>query len=83
MKKAREFIKFFIFAELGIAAGKSIAAYSHYKRHPKYYETLSSPWYTQLLASLLITAIIVVISVIVYMVLGKIIKKGKQRKTNK
>ena len=82
MKKARSFIKSFIFAEIGIAAGKSIAAYSHYKKYPKFYETLSVPWYTQLVASLLITALIVVISVTVYIVLGKTIKKRERAENN-
>lgn len=75
MKKARGFIKAFIFTELGMAVGKSMAAYSHYKKYPQFYETMSAPWYTQLIVSLLINAAIVIISVIVYIVLGKIIQK--------
>lgn len=82
MKKARIFLKNFIFVELGALFGKFLAEYCHYKRYPKFYETMSAPWYTKIIFSAIITAVIVVITLIAYIILGKIIKKREAQNVN-
>ena len=75
MNKARSFLKNFIFVELGALVGKFLAEYFHYKRYPGFYAAMSAPWYTQIVFSAIITAIIVAITLAAYIVLGRIIKK--------
>lgn len=75
LKKAREFLKLFIFVDLGAAMGRSIAMYSHYKKYPKFYEIRSTPWYTELVARLLVTALVVAVAFTAYVIIGRIIKK--------
>lgn len=75
MKKARSFLKNFIFVELGALVGKFLANYIHYRKYPKFYETMSAPWYTEIIFSAVITAIIVAITLVAYIILGNIIKK--------
>ncbi len=82
MKKVQSFLKSFIFVELGAFVGKFLASYMHYRRYPKFYETMSSPWYTEIIFSAIITAIIVVIALIVYIILGKVIKKREELNVN-
>ncbi len=78
MKKVRGFLKNFIFVELGAFVGKFLANYMHYRKYPKFYETMSAPWYTEIIFSAIITAIIVAITLIVYIILGKVIKKREE-----
>lgn len=75
MKKARIFLKNFIFVELGALFGKFLASYMHYRKYPKFYETMSAPWYTEIIFSAIITAVIVALTFAVYLILGRIIKK--------
>lgn len=74
LKKVREFLKCFIFVDLGAAVGRSIAMYSHYKKYPKFYGMQSSPWYTELVARLLVTALVVAVAFTAYVIIGRIIK---------
>ena len=82
MKKARSFLKNFIFVELGALVGKFLAEYFHYKRYPGFYATMSTPWYTQIIFSAIITAIIVAITLVAYIILGHIIKKRETQSVN-
>lgn len=75
MKKVQSFLKSFIFVELGAFVGKFLAGYMHYRRYPKFYETMSAPWYTEIIFSAIITAVIVAITLIAYIILGNVIKK--------
>ena len=75
MKKVRVFLKNFIFVELGALFGKFLASYMQYKRYPKFYETMSAPWYTEIIFSAIITAGIVALTFAAYLILGRIIKK--------
>ena len=79
MKKARSFLKNFIFVELGALVGKFLAEYFHYKRNPGFYAAMSAPWYTQIVFSAIITAIIVTITLVSYILLGQIIKKREMQ----
>lgn len=81
LKKIRSFLKAFIFVDIGGFVGKSLFVFYHYKRYPGFYAMQSAPWYTEILATALVTAIIVTITLIAYIVLGYIIKKSAQAKT--
>ncbi len=76
----RIFLKNFIFVELGAFVGKLLASYMHYKRYPKFFETMSAPWYTEIIFSAVFTAIIVALTFSVYFILGRIIKKKENQK---
>lgn len=82
MKKVRSFLKNFIFVELGAFVGKFFAEYLHYKRYPAFYAAMSAPWYTRLIFSAVITAVIVVITFVVYLILGHYIKKKDSETEN-
>ena len=75
MKKVRVFLKNFIFVELGALFGKFLASYMHYKRYPKFCETMSAPWYTEIVWSAILTAGIVTLTFTAYLILGRIIRK--------
>jgi hypothetical protein len=79
MKKARVFLKHFIFVELGMWVGKFLASYTHYKRYPGFYETMSAPWYTEILFSAALTGIIVALTFAAYLILGRIIRKKESQ----
>ena len=82
MKKVRVFLKNFIFVELGAFLGKFLACFLHYRRYPEFYETMSSPWYTEVIFSAIFTAIIVAITLAVYIILGNAIKKRVRSTSN-
>ena len=75
-------MKAFIFVELGIFGGKFLANFYHYKRYPKFYEMLSGQWYAEILYSTLITAIIVAVSLVEYIIPGRVIKKNEHNEDN-
>lgn len=75
LTKIQTFIKYFIFACIGGFVGKSIFAYIHYINHPGFYEIQSAPWYTEILVSLFATGIIILIVFIIYLLIGRKIKK--------
>lgn len=79
MKKARQFLKCFILIELGSCFGKSLFQWMHYRNYPKYYALRSAPWYMEILVSVLVTAVVVLLSALAYWLLGRKIKKQEQQ----
>ena len=53
------------------------AIYNDFTRHPDLYATYSAPWYTSIIVTAAITAVMVVITAIIYLAVGRIVKKRK------
>ncbi|MBE6695041.1 MAG: hypothetical protein E7587_01160 [Ruminococcaceae bacterium] len=80
LDKIRKFLKCFIFVELGSLFGKALADYIHYRRYPEFYEMMSAPWYTDILLSAVLTAAVVFLTFLAYIILGCVSKKQKKAK---
>ena len=75
MKKARLFLKLFLFAQLGSCLGRFLWQYVDYKRNPALYEIRSAPWYTGPLVTAAITAVSVSLTLAAYLILGAAIRR--------
>jgi len=82
MKELHKFLKVFIFVQLGACSGRLLAKYIDYVKHPQIYAMRSIPWYYDMLVSLALTAIIVSVTLIAYILVGKVIKKRGLNKDN-
>lgn len=80
MEKVRNFLKCYIFVTLGSCTGRALFKYLHYRNHPHYYAMQSAPWYLEIYAMLLVTAVVVAIAGLAYWLLGRKIRKREQRK---
>ena len=83
MKKLKKFLIFIIFGQIGACLGHMFAIYNNYLRHPDLYAMYSAPWYVDLIPTAVFTGIGVVITGIVYFILGYIAKKREQRQSEK
>ena len=81
MKELHKFLRVFIFVQLGSCVGRAGRRYIDYMRYPDIYEMQSAPWYSGLMFTLILTAIMVTITTIAYFVVGNIIKKREQGKS--
>ena len=72
IQKIRNFIKTFIFVELGVGTARCIANYFEYK---KYGQFMSAPLSVYILVPAVLTLIIIAVSFAVWYFLGKIIEK--------
>ena len=81
MKKLKKFLIFIIFGQIGACLGHMFAIYNNYLRHPDLYAMYSAPWYVNLILTVVFTGIGVVITGIVYFILGYIAKKHEQRQS--
>ena len=77
LKKIRTFLKTFIFVELGACFANILQEVVRYKKHPEYYLANSAPWYTDIIVVTILTAIVVLVTFIVWLVLGYFIKRKK------
>lgn len=83
MKKVAFFLKNFIFVQLGALVGYSIAEYLNYKKHPKFYELLGRPWYSELYLKIAATAVTVLLTLLIYLIIiVKIKKKDSKNEKN-
>lgn len=71
MKKAREFCRLFMWANIGAFVGRAIHVYSFYRKHPEFYALTSAPWYAELLLPLIFTVAMTLILVVVQVILKK------------
>ena len=78
MKKARLFLKLFLFAQLGSCLGRFLWQYVDFKRNPALYEIRSAPWYTGPLVTALFTAVTVTLTLAAYLILGAVIRKRER-----
>lgn len=78
MKKARAFLKVFIFVQLGTCLGRFLWQYIDYKRNPVLYEINSAPWYTGPLVTAALTAVTVTLTLAAYLILGAVIRKRER-----
>ena len=78
MKKARAFLKVFIFVQLGACLGRFLWQYIDYKRNPVLYEINSAPWYTGPLVTAVFTAVTVTLTLAAYLILGAVIRKRER-----
>ena len=81
MKGLHKFLKVFIWAQLGSCCGRVLQRYLDFVNHPEVYAYYSAPWYTGITITVILTAITVLITTIAYFVVGHIIKKREQNKT--
>ena len=83
MKKLKKFLIFIIFGQIGACLGHMFAIYNNYLRHPDLYAIYSAPWYVDLIPTAVFTGIGVVITGIVYFIVGYIVNKHEQRQREK
>lgn len=72
IQKIRNFLKTFIFVELGVGTARCIANYFEYQ---KYGQFMSAPLSVYILVPAVLTVIIIAVSFGVWYLLGKMIKK--------
>lgn len=82
MKGLHKFLKLFIFAQLGACVGRVLQKYLDFVNNPELYASYSAPWYKGVALSVILTAIMVTITTIVYFVVGHILKKRKHEQTD-
>lgn len=75
MKKVYNFLKLFMWGNIGTFCGRAISEYMFYKKYPKIYEMQSAPWYTELIFLFTCTVVITVILIIARVILKKKIKE--------
>ena len=78
MKKLHQFLKVFIFVQLGACVGRVFVNYYDYVQHPLVYEVWSAPWYTGSLLTVALTAVAVTITAVAYFIVRHMIKKKEQ-----
>lgn len=76
------FLKNFIFVQPCALLGHTIAEYLNYKEHPKFYELLGKPWYSELYFKIAASAITVLVTLIVYLIINAKIKTGESENGN-
>lgn len=82
MMQLHKFLKIFIFVQLGFCCGHVLQRYLDFVNHPEIYAYYSAPWYTGITITVILTVITVLITTIVYFLVGNIIKKREQNKTD-
>ena len=75
MKRARLFLKCFLFVQLGGCLGRFLWQYVDYRRNPALYEINSAPWYTGILLLGALTAVAAALTLTAYLILGAAIRK--------
>ena len=75
MKILHKLIYSFIWIEILACAYRVFALYNDYTRHVDLYATYSAPWYSQIVVTVILTAVMVLITTIIYFIVGYIIKK--------
>ena len=81
MKQLRNFLKIFIFLQLGTCCGRVLQRYLDFVKHPELYPYYSAPWYTGITITVILTATTVLITAIAYFGVGHIIKKREQNRS--
>ena len=79
MKRLRNFLIVLIFILSVACVFRSFAIYNDFIRHPELYASYSAPWYTGIIATVTITAVLVAIILTVYFIIGNFIKKRKNK----
>ena len=82
MKGLHKFLKVFIWLQFGSCCGRVLQMYLDFLNHPEIYASYSAPWYTGITITVILTAITVVITTIAYYIVGHIIKKREENKTD-
>ena len=82
MKRARLFLKCFIFAQLGGLLGRFLRQYVDYRKNPGLYEMRSAPWYTGPLVTAVFTAATVTLTLAAYLILGAVMRKRERAGKN-
>ena len=77
MKRFQKILLILIFVQIGACLLRAFAIYNDFTRHPDLYATYSAPWYTGILVTAAVTAVMVLVTVIIYFAVGRIIKKSK------
>ena len=67
MKKLRQILLCFIFANLGAFLGRSVSIYADYRKYPGLYEMQSAPWYTGIVVSGLAAGAAVLLCLALYL----------------
>lgn len=77
MKRFQKILLIFIFVQIAACLLRAFAIYNDFTRHPDLYATYSAPWYMSIIVTAAVTAVMVVITTIIYLAVGRIIKKHK------
>ena len=83
MKRARLFLKCFLFVQLGSCLGRFLWQYIDYKRNPALYALTSAPWYTGPLVTAAFTAVTVSLTLAAYLILGAVMRKREKAGKNR
>ena len=67
------------FLLLGGCVFRSFAIYNSFTRHRQLYATYSSPWYTDIIITIIITLALIAVIAVVNFIVGFIIKKRNNR----
>ena len=78
MKGLRKFLKVFIWVQVGACFGRVLQKYLDFVNNPEAYAYYSAPWYTDIIITVILTAITVFIPTIAYFVVCYTIKKREQ-----
>ena len=78
MNQLHRFLKTFIFVQLGACCGRVLFRYLDYVNHPEWYALRSAPWYTGILLTVMLTAGMVLLTFLAYVLVGYVLKKRQR-----
>ena len=73
MKELHKFLKVFIFVQLGACCGRVLAKYLDFVKHPELYAMQSTPWYVSIMLTVMLSAIMIILTTIAYYIVCRII----------
>ena len=76
LQQVKDFLKTFMLVEAGGFIGRSLQIYTRYRKQSGYY-ALTDPWYIDVLESGVITAIIIIVTALIYGLVCYKTKKGE------
>lgn len=78
MKGLQQFLKVFLWVQLGSCVGRVLQRYLDYTAHPERYAFDSAPWYTGMALTAALTAVGVALTAMAYFIVGHVIQKREQ-----
>lgn len=65
---------------VGVFIGSAVERWMDYRNHPGLYEMNSAPWYTQILANAVLTALLLLLEAALYLLFRRVAKKREEPK---
>ena len=80
MKLFQKILLILNFVQIGACLLRAFAIYNDFTRHPDLYATYSAPWYTGILVTAAVTAVMVLVTLTTYFIVGHIVRRCRDRR---